>query len=49
MVLPTQVSIVILSKFPTNFWKLFISLTPNYKEFSNKKLDNNDAWRLATY
>jgi hypothetical protein len=25
-----------------------ISLTLKYKEFSNKKLDNNDAWRLAS-
>jgi hypothetical protein len=36
-------AIVILSKFPTNFWKLRISLAPKYKELSNKKLDNNDA------
>jgi hypothetical protein len=38
-----ELAIVILSKFPTNFWKLRISLAPEYKELSNKKLDNNDA------
>ena len=40
LMLPTQ---VILSKFPTNFSKLIILLIPKYKEFSNMKLDNNDA------
>jgi hypothetical protein len=33
---------------PTNFWKLIFSLTTKYKELSNKKLENNDAWRLAS-
>ena len=31
---------------PINFWKLII--TPEYEEFSNKKLDNNDVCRLAS-
>ena len=51
--LPTQAKLatVILSNLPTNFWKLVIlltpGLTPKYKEFSNKKLNGNDARRLA--
>ena len=43
-----EFAIVILSKFLINFLKLMISLTPKYKEFSNEKLDNNNAQRLAS-
>ena len=43
-----MLAIVILSKFPTSFSKLKNSLISKCEELSNKKLDNNDAWRLAS-
>jgi hypothetical protein len=44
----TQVSNCHLIYVHTNLWKLKISLTPKCKGLSNKKLDNNDGWRLAS-
>ena len=43
-----KLAIVALFEFPITFWKLIISLTPKYKEFSNEKLDNNGAWLLRS-
>ena len=37
-----------LSKFPNKLLRLVISLTLKHRDLYDKKLDNNDAWRLAS-